>query len=126
MGNDAWSHGVGTSIARGVDAIAARGEVGALVVCVCDQPAVTAVHLAALAAHWHAGAPVVASSYAGAHGVPALFDRSLFGALTALAPGAGAKSLLDGLVVAHVALPGGEIDVDTPADVERLHAAPGR
>ena len=89
----------------------------------CDQPLVTAAVLRELVAAWRAGRPsAVASEYGGAVGVPALFARSLFEELRALGGEAGAKRVLQrhaGEVV-KVPFPGGELDVDSPEDLQRL------
>ncbi len=68
------------------------------------------------------GAPIVASSYGGTRGVPALFSRALFPELETLAPNQGARGVIarEPSRVVEVALPGGDEDVDTAADLSRL------
>ncbi|HEY3988090.1 MAG TPA: nucleotidyltransferase family protein [Acidobacteriaceae bacterium] len=105
------------------DATDAAGGCDAVVVTVCDQPAVTAAHLRALVAAWReAGASIVASSYAGTRGVPALFAASHFAELRQLRGDRGAGPLLarHAAMVHVIPLPGGEIDIDTPADLDHL------
>ena len=65
--------------------------------------------------------PAVASSYAGTLGTPALFSRALFPRLKALSNG-GAKGLIAELAndVSVYDFPGGELDIDSPADYTRL------
>ncbi|WP_257450023.1 nucleotidyltransferase family protein [Archangium lipolyticum] len=121
--NTRWREGMGGSLRLGMEALRETPSLEAVVLMVCDQPAVTAEHLMALRrTHQERGQPIVASGYAGTVGVPALFDRSLFAELEALPASAGARPLLakDPGRVAVVPLPGGELDVDTPEDVERL------
>lgn len=118
--NPDWRAGVAGSIRRGLAAtLERRPEADGVLLAVCDQPAVGAAHLAALAAALADGAhAIAASSYAGTLGVPALFARSTFGELEALEGDHGAKRVVTrepGRVVA-VALPGGEWDIDTEAD----------
>jgi molybdenum cofactor cytidylyltransferase len=118
--NPDWRAGVAGSIRRGLAALLARrSEVEGVLLAVCDQPAASAAHLAALAEALADGAhAVAASSYAGTVGVPALFARSAFGELEALQGDHGAKRVVtrDPARVVAVALPGGERDVDTEAD----------
>ena len=111
--NDNWQKGMSTSIGLGVRTLAlvAAGADG-VVLMACDQPAVTAEHLRALMA----GGEVAASAYAGRRGVPAYFPAAAFAALTELQGDAGARDLLRG--AAAVELDGGELDVDTAADLD--------
>jgi molybdenum cofactor cytidylyltransferase len=121
--NTRWREGMGGSLRLGMEALREEPSLEAVVLMVCDQPAVDAEHLRALMrARQEQGRPVVASGYGGTVGVPALFDRSLFAELEALPASAGARPLLtkEPGRVAVVPLPGGELDVDTPEDVERL------
>lgn len=85
------------------------GEIAGVVVMTCDQPAVSAAHLRGLAGG--AGEVVVASAYAGRRGVPAYFPARMFGELMELRGDAGARELLRG--ARAIALPDGELDVDT-------------
>lgn len=106
-----------------VAALDASGECDAVVITVCDQPAVTAEHLRALVAAWReSGSSIVASSYAGTRGVPALFTAVHFLELRKLHGDRGAGPLLSryGDSVHVVALAGGELDIDTPADLQKL------
>jgi molybdenum cofactor cytidylyltransferase len=103
-------------------ALEAAGDCEAVVVTVCDQPAVTAAHLEALVAAWReTGSSIVASSYAGTHGVPALFAATHFAELRQLHGDRGAGPLLARHAgsVHVIPLAGGEVDIDTPADLER-------
>ncbi|MET0649574.1 MAG: nucleotidyltransferase family protein, partial [Pyrinomonadaceae bacterium] len=70
------------------------------------------------------GSPVVASTYGGSFGVPALFGRELFAELARLEGAAGAKQVIKRHASeAHfIPFPGGEVDVDTPDDFSRLTA----
>jgi molybdenum cofactor cytidylyltransferase len=122
--NSEWHHGVGTSIRAGVRAIG-TSEVEAVVLLVCDQPLVDSTTIALLRARREqTGKPIIASAYAETLGVPALFDRSFFDALTNLPEAEGAKSLIMSHPekVAEIAFPNGAIDIDTPMDWERLGA----
>jgi len=120
--------GMASSLVTGLDA---AGDSDAVVVTVCDQPAVTAAHLRALVLAWRKTRhSIVASSYAGALGVPALFAAPHFAELRELSGDRGAGPILaqHAKSVYTLPLPGGELDIDTPADLTRLGAikvAPG-
>jgi molybdenum cofactor cytidylyltransferase len=95
----------------------------ATVITVCDQPAVTAAHLQALVREWRAtGSSIVASSYSSTRGVPALFAATRFPELRQLRGDRGAGPLFarHAQSVHLIPLPGGELDIDTPADLTRL------
>ena len=85
----------------------------------CDQPTVTATHLRLLMEDGE----LKASRYAGRNGIPAFFPRRYFADLMALRGDVGARGLLARAEV--VALEGGELDVDTPADLARARMLPG-
>jgi molybdenum cofactor cytidylyltransferase len=116
--NKGWRHGMATSIALGV---AAAERVGAndVIVLTCDQVTVTPEHLQSLILASRRER-VAASLYHGRGGIPAIFPEFSFHALQDLSGDEGAREVLQGDSVLTVALPGGEFDIDTPADLERL------
>jgi len=115
-----WRLGIGYSLRAGVaHALATAPGLDALIVLVCDQPFVTPEILTALIrAREKSQKPGAASTYAGTIGVPALFGRSLFDELSALANNEGAKRILVNRPTdfACIAFPEGVVDIDTPAD----------
>ena len=115
-----------SSIRAGIEnLIGAEPDVAAAVFLLCDQPHVTAdVLLDLIAAHRVTGKPVVASTYGGGFGVPALFDRTLFAELARLEGLSGAKEVIKrhAAEACFLPFPGGEVDVDTPEDFSRLMA----
>jgi molybdenum cofactor cytidylyltransferase len=118
--NPAAESGMASSLIAATDA---AGDCDAIVITVCDQPAVTAAHLEALVAEWRStGSSIVASSYAGTQGVPVLFAATHFPELQQLRGDRGAGPLLarHAEAVQLIPLPGGELDIDTPADLTRL------
>jgi CTP:molybdopterin cytidylyltransferase MocA len=122
IANVVWEEGVASSI-RCAARLATRRGVGALILALGDQPALTGAHLDRLAAEHRRGAKVAASRYAGTLGVPALFDRTFLWELLALQGDTGAKSLLRRLSgVTAIDWPEGELDIDTAEDVAALHA----
>jgi molybdenum cofactor cytidylyltransferase len=97
--------------------------VEAALVMLCDQLRVEAPHLRALVETFaRTQAPIVASGYGGARGVPALFSRALFPELEALEPEQGARGVIarEPSRVVEVPLPDGGEDIDTAADLSRL------
>jgi molybdenum cofactor cytidylyltransferase len=122
--HERWARGLGSSVGAGVRAAArACPAVGAVVLLASDQPRLAPAVVRALRERWEAGdARIVACRYGGTVGVPALFDRALFGELLALDGPLGAKPVLQAHAGELVALdwPEGAIDVDTPADREHL------
>ncbi|HSQ00498.1 MAG TPA: nucleotidyltransferase family protein [Candidatus Dormibacteraeota bacterium] len=120
--NPHWAYGVGTSIAAGITAVAARGVSGA-VVALADQAGVTAATVdRLLAARAASGRAIVASRYAGTVGVPAYFAAAVFPQLLRLEPDQGCKPLIlaAGEHAAHVDCPEAELDVDTEQDYRQL------
>jgi molybdenum cofactor cytidylyltransferase len=79
----------------------------------CDQPSVSAEHLCLLMKN----DVVRASRYAGRNGVPAFFPREYFDRLMGLKGDAGAREVL--AEAGYEELAGGELDVDTVADLTR-------
>ena len=123
--NSQWAGGLGGSIACGMTAL--RDELlDAVIVMLCDQPAVTPDVLTSLIAEQRrTGAEIVASSYDDTPGPPALFTVPCFPRLLALEGTSGAKSLFAecaGMV--NIPFPGGNVDIDEPADISRLNGFP--
>jgi molybdenum cofactor cytidylyltransferase len=130
--NDAWVEGMGTSVGRGVRELvtlapAARGVLLTLV----DQPLVGDAALRHLIAVWADadalapdGATIAAAEYANTVGVPAIFGRAHFAALTSLPPASGAAPLIRaaGARLHRVPIPEASVDVDTPEDLARMSA----
>jgi molybdenum cofactor cytidylyltransferase len=122
--NTRWETGMASSVRAGVEAlVSADADVAAAVLMLCDQPHVTADIISGLVAAHHAtGKPVIASTYSGSFGVPALFDRTLFAELMQLEGRSGAKEVIKRHASEAHFLPfqNGEVDVDTPDDFSRL------
>jgi molybdenum cofactor cytidylyltransferase len=122
VANAAVLKGLSGSIRLGLERLAecspgARG----VVVLACDQPVVQARHLRALAGAPSEGTALVASSYAGSLGLPALIPAAFFDELRALTGEGSCGDLLARYAarVTRVPLPGGDLDVDTPEDWAR-------
>jgi molybdenum cofactor cytidylyltransferase len=122
--NKDWQEGIASSIRSGLNTVL-EYEPGtdAVIFMVCDQPYVTGELLKEImTAHESSGKDIVASSYAGTVGIPALFSKSYFDALRQLKGDEGAKKIIlkntDG--VALVDFPKGNIDIDTAGDYATL------
>jgi CTP:molybdopterin cytidylyltransferase MocA len=113
-----WSEGVASSI-RLATAWAERAGASGLLLCLRDQVGLDAAHVTRLVAtHFATCRGLVASSYRGALGAPALFPRRLFPELRALTGDRGARSVirlhLDAVPIDWSA---GARDIDTLVDV---------
>jgi molybdenum cofactor cytidylyltransferase len=114
LANPTWEEGIASSIRTAAD-WAEQRELDRLLIVLADQPSVTARHLDRLLLEPDEDDEPIASFYAGALGVPALFPRTWFTKLKHLHGDTGAATLLRAHERAHaVELPGGEIDLDTP------------
>lgn len=122
--NQEWPSGISSSIRVGIEAVVrANPQTAAIILMLCDQPFVTQKLIARLvAAHRKTARSIIASSYGGSYGVPALFGKKYFAQLTALKGAVGAKQLIQKHIadVQLVVFPQGEIDIDTPDDLSRL------
>jgi molybdenum cofactor cytidylyltransferase len=125
--NDKWKDGMGSSIALGLKtSLNLYPGIRSAVFMTVDQPFVTSEHLKALIKlQEESGKPIVASSYQDAVGIPALFDQIFFKDLLNLETDKGARDIIRShdLQVAKLALPGGEIDIDTPGQYASLKNA---
>lgn len=123
--NQQWPSGISSSVRVGVEAVVrASPQTAAIIMMVCDQPFVTQELIARIvAAHGETRRSIIASSYAGSYGVPALFGKKYFAQLKALEGAIGAKQLIQKHIadVQLVDFPKGEIDIDTPDDLPRLN-----
>jgi molybdenum cofactor cytidylyltransferase len=119
-----WQLGMGSSLKAGLNYILkSEPLVQAVLVMVCDQPMISSVHLTAIIRHYQQNKDaIVASTYAGMAGVPALFDHSLFPLLLSLPDDQGARKIIQQKkeLVGTVGFTGGAIDLDTPEDFRRL------
>ncbi|MBS0375045.1 MAG: nucleotidyltransferase family protein [Proteobacteria bacterium] len=116
-----WREGLAASLAAGVRA--APGDARWLLVLLVDQWRVGPADCARLLVR--AGRRPVAASYAGRLGVPALWPRSAWPALARLRGDRGAQALLQRTAL-PVPMPRAAADLDTPADLATLRAAPRR
>ena len=125
--NPNWETGMASSVRTGIECLVnIEANIAGTVLLLCDQPHVTSDTISNLVATHHAtGRLIIASSYAGSFGVPALFSRTLFKELTQLEGASGAKEIIkrhasDAL---FLPFPEGGVDVDTPDDFACLIAS---
>jgi molybdenum cofactor cytidylyltransferase len=122
--NEGWKEGLASSIRAGLAVLEKEPRgVEAAILSVADQPQLTPALLDSLIEHQHTtGKKIIAAQYAGVPGPPALFCASLFPQLQTLQGDEGARRVLlknpDEVVL--VPFPDGALDVDTPADFEKL------
>jgi CTP:molybdopterin cytidylyltransferase MocA len=124
--NPDWESGLSTSLVRGVAALPAEAD--AVLILLCDQPAVTADDLDALIAAWHIEPELIAAAgFSDRLGPPVIMPRSVWPQLAALRGDQGARSLLE-WHAEHTAvpMPHAAFDIDTPEDLARLEAAPAQ
>lgn len=122
--NHDWREGLASSIRTAVGRLPASCS-GVLLV-LADQAAVTTDDLKRLTGAWRKQPQYIAAArYAGITGVPAIFPRSLFRALSELRGDSGARALLrrNGDRIVRVAMPSAAIDIDTPEDLLALESA---
>jgi len=124
--NPDWARGLSTSIVRGVAALAPQAD--AVLILLCDQPAITAGDLDALIAAWQVEpALIAAAGFSDRLGPPVIIPREFWPQLAALRGDQGARSLLEWHAEhTTVAMPHAALDVDTPEDLARLEAAPAQ
>jgi molybdenum cofactor cytidylyltransferase len=126
--NENWRQGIASSIRAGLDALDSHApDSSAAMLLTCDQPRLTTSHLHSIIDRFraHDERVIVASGYAGALGVPAIFPRTAFVGLRALEGDRGARPLLANppCPLIEVDLLGGEIDIDTPDDLAQLDSS---
>ena len=119
--NEDYEAGLGTSLALGIRAV--RHAADAILVMLADQPLVDADHANALVEAWTgAGNEIVATAYDDTDGPPVLFPSGCFDELAKLEGDNGGKHLLADprFTTRTITFEPAAIDIDTPADLERL------
>jgi len=123
--NPDWSLGKSASVRVGIAAL--PPDTAAAVIVLPDMPLVTAVMLAALARAYREGtARIVASRYGRVMAPPILYDRTLFGELSAMEGDGCGKHVVNQHRPEAAVLdwpPEALADLDVPSDYERVHPA---
>ncbi|MGB5635072.1 MAG: nucleotidyltransferase family protein [Waterburya sp.] len=123
--NPQWHLGMGASIRSGIETIMKiEPKLDAVVISLADMPLISTNHINNLVERYEQqSCPViVASAYRATIGVPTLFDRSIFWALTNLQGKAGAKSIIKKYAnsMSLLATTEANLDIDTPDDYKNL------
>ncbi len=118
-----WKDGMSSSMQCGLRHLIETRQVDQVVLMLCDQPFVHQGLLDQLMLDKQtSGKGIIACSYAGTVGVPALFDQKYFSELLALKGTEGAKKV----ILNHqedtflVDFPLGSVDLDTEEDVQKF------
>jgi nicotine blue oxidoreductase len=113
-----WAEGQSASLRAGLEAAGDRPAV----IVLGDQPLLRPAAVDRVIAARRPGATGVRATYAGRPGHPVLLERSLIRRARELRGDEGARRLLRGQDVVEVACDGlgGDVDVDTPQDLEAL------
>lgn len=122
--NRQWEEGIASSLRAGVAQL--PGSTGAVLVMLADQVAITAFDLRRLIAAWQQQPELlVAATYDGEAGVPAIFPAHSFQALLELRGDVGARRVLRRMAdrCIRIAMAHASVDVDTPEDLARLEGA---
>jgi CTP:molybdopterin cytidylyltransferase MocA len=118
--NEAWPSGLASSILAGIQR-ARQSTVDAVLITLADQPLVDGAALTRLIDAFDCH-PIVASSYAGTIGVPAIFASKYFDDLENLTGDRGAGKWLreHSDLVTSIPLPEAETDIDTQEDMNAI------
>jgi CTP:molybdopterin cytidylyltransferase MocA len=119
--NSDWRSGLSSSLVTGLATVFADSSRDAVLVVLADQPLVDTGALKRLMDTFDEKRRIVASTYDGTIGVPAVFAREFAGELMQLTGDAGAGSWLRNRGdVTTVPLEAGAVDIDTESDLARL------
>jgi molybdenum cofactor cytidylyltransferase len=120
--NEKWRDGMASGIVKGIKSISGD-DLESVFITVCDQPFVSSgLFLQMLRKRKQSRKEVVACSYDGTCGVPALFGKNYFPALRMLNGQEGAKKIFALYESDLVTVPfeNGSIDIDTVEDYKKL------
>jgi molybdenum cofactor cytidylyltransferase len=122
--NENWETGMASSIVKGICYIKEKyPKVDGVIIVVGDQPYLNETQIHQLINSQNkTGLPIVACSYAGIIGTPALFYKSVFPELLGLNGDVGAKKIIEKRMqdVVTISFDNGVIDIDTEEDYMNL------
>lgn len=122
--HDHWQEGIGSSLKAGLTyAIEKFPFTDAALIVVCDQPFVTTEYINSLIkAYQEKSNPIVASTYSGTLGVPALLNSTYFQKIFELKNNQGAKNIIleNSSDTFTIDFPFGAVDLDTPDDYQKF------
>lgn len=119
--NRQWQEGMASSLRLGISALPGGSE--GVMVTLADQAAITTFDLRRLASAWQRQPDwLIAASYEGRTGVPAVFPSSTFADFGELRGDTGARSILQRHTdrCLRLPMPNAAIDIDTPEDLLAL------
>ena len=121
--NNRWRTGLASSLVAGLAVVLEDNSCEGVLVTLADQPLVDAAALRRLISAFDGERRIVASSYDGTMGVPALFAREHIADLMRLTGDAGAGNWLRSRPrdVTCVPLDVAAVDIDTVSDAAHLH-----
>ena len=124
MVNDLWQEGMSSSIKVGLSRLLEISpDTDGVILMVCDQPYVTPHLIRKMIKAWlQSGKGILACTYSGTMGTPALFAKDYFQDLQSLQGPDGAKKVLLAYqsFVNLIPFPLGQVDIDTPEDYNNL------
>ncbi|GLQ46003.1 hypothetical protein GCM10007862_10540 [Dyella lipolytica] len=118
-----WQLGMGHSISKGVsELIRYFPNASCVLLCLADQPLLRSSTIQALLdSHVRTPERLIATTYHGIQGPPALFPRDCFSALTSLSGSQGARLLLEREAERIEVIASDDLlDVDTEEDLKRV------
>jgi len=125
--NPHWNLGLGNSIAFGVrEVLKKEVDLTSILIMLADQPLINSDYLNKLMkASCHHKKGIIASLYGEKMGVPALFSKDYFPALSQLTGEHGAKYILNNNIkdICSIECKNLITDIDTPEDYQRLYLA---
>ncbi|NKI32310.1 nucleotidyltransferase family protein [Croceivirga thetidis] len=127
--NIAWQSGMGTSIALGVGELEKSVNPEAILICLVDQPLIDAeLFKKIIDLHNLNPSKIIATTYVGGKGVPALFPKKYFNALKQFSADYGARHFLKSNKneVIPFDSDGKAVDLDTPANYDAYWKKHGR
>ena len=126
--NPEWQSGMGSSLRSGMEALMRESQLPQKVVLLLsDQPMLSSEILFSLVKKSaETGSLIVASSYTGRLGVPAVFHKTLYPNLQKVEGDKGAREVIQRYLdrTASIDFPEGAIDIDTVQDLELMKTIP--
>ncbi|WP_026951658.1 nucleotidyltransferase family protein [Algoriphagus mannitolivorans] len=123
VNNPDWEQGMASSMQAGLRYLMEKENTDQVILMLVDQPFVYSEILDRLIQEKkNSGKGIVACSYAGTLGVPALFDQKYFQEMLKLKGSDGAKKVIlrHPEDVFSIEFPGGSVDLDTEEDLRKL------
>lgn len=120
--NREWQQGIGGSIKLALKTILLEKNIDGVFLFLCDQPFIRISHFKELLDTFKLNKEIVATSYQGTIGIPAIFPNKYFQQLLQIDSSLGAKKIIFNNLGKVIQVPCEEakIDIDTQKDLELL------